>query len=408
MFETGKNDSVVYDGFKFRIGAGFTQQFQNLKQENPKALNNQAANKLYPLSPGFMTAQANLYLDAQLYDGIRLNLTTYLSSRHHNETWVKGGYLQIDKLPFKGELWDNIMKYTTIRAGHYEVNYGDMHFRRSDGGQTLQNPFMEGYILDGFTTEIGGDVFVQKDGFFGMVGVTGGQLKGNVDSIVTSATNTDAKKSPSLILKAGVDKQIQENLRVRLSGSYYHNGNAGNNAGTLYWGDRTGSNYQNVMEKWGAYNANDGKTTPADYKNIPWSGRLNPNFSQKVDAFMINAFVKYEGFEFFGTYENAKGRAAAETTSRTLNQYAVEGVYRFGKNENLFVGARYNTVSGKVMGVADDVKIDRIAGSAGWFITKNIMMKAEYVDQKYKDFPTADYRSGGKFNGYVIEAAISF
>lgn len=46
---------------------------------------------------------------------------------------------------------------------------------------------------------------------------------------------------------------------------------------------------------------------------------------------MINAFVKYEGFEFFGTYENAKGRAAAETTSRTLNQYAVEGVYRFGK-----------------------------------------------------------------------------
>ena len=36
------------------------------------------------------------------------------------------------------------------------------------------------------------------------------------------------------------------------------------------------------------------------------------------------------------------------------------------------------------------------------------MLKGEYVDQKYKDFPTADYRSGGKFNGYVVEATIAF
>jgi hypothetical protein len=36
------------------------------------------------------------------------------------------------------------------------------------------------------------------------------------------------------------------------------------------------------------------------------------------------------------------------------------------------------------------------------------MMKAEYVDQKYLDFPTSDYRSTGKFNGYVIEAVVGF
>ncbi len=56
----------------------------------------------------------------------------------------------------------------------------------------------------------------------------------------------------------------------------------------------------------------------------------------------------------------------------------------------------------------DDVKVDLVALAGGWFLTKNILMKAEYVVQNYKDFPKADYRSGGKFNGYVIEAVVGF
>ncbi|SDL51764.1 hypothetical protein SAMN05421820_101645 [Pedobacter steynii] len=35
-------------------------------------------------------------------------------------------------------------------------------------------------------------------------------------------------------------------------------------------------------------------------------------------------------------------------------------------------------------------------------------MKGEYVQQKYKDFPTADLRSGGKFNGFVLEVVVGF
>ena len=45
--------------------------------------------KLYNLSPSFDLAEANLNLDVQLADGIRLSLETYLSTRHHSETWVK-------------------------------------------------------------------------------------------------------------------------------------------------------------------------------------------------------------------------------------------------------------------------------------------------------------------------------
>jgi hypothetical protein len=404
VFETTKEaDPVAFDGLRIRFGAGFTQQFQGLKHENSTALNREGANRLYPIKPGFMTAQANLYLDVQLADGIRLNLTSYLSSRHHNETWVKGGYIQFDKLPFKGKLWSDIMEVTTIRLGHMEINYGDAHFRRSDGGHSLYNPFMESYIMDAFATEIGGEVFVQKNGFFGMAGATNGMIKGNVDSVTAVATDDNTKRAPSLYGKLGFDRKLSADVRVRVSGSYYHNSSAATNGLTLYSGDRTGSNYQNVIEQW---KDKDGVIKASTAMQA--SGRLNPGFSKKIDAVMLNGFLKVRGFELFGTYETAQGRSKTETSVRKASQYAVDGVYRFGKTENLFVGLRYNSAKAALTTQPEDVTVNRFAVAGGWFIVKNLLLKAEYVDQRYKDFVPADYRSGAQFKGYVIEAVVGF
>ena len=414
VFEDPKDTvSTPFEGIRFKLGAGFTQQFQNLKHKNPDALNNNvgqyvaspgttiSGNKLRPITAGFQLAQANLFMDAQLADGIRLNVTSYMSSKHHNEFWVKGGFIQFDKLPFEGKFWDDLMKIATIKVGHYEVNYGDAHYRRADGGQTIWNPFMENNIIDAFSTEIGGEVLLRKNGFFGMLAVTNGLLRGGVDSM-TVAANPDGKlkKQPSIILKAGFDKQLTEDLRIRVSGSYY--GNQSSGANTLYSGDRSGSNYQNVMEK----NMNNASGTQGSA--FLSSGRLDPGFSKKVNAFMFNGLLKYQGLEVFGTYETAAGRTATETNTRRFNQYAADVIYRFLKDEKLFVGGRYNLVSAELQGITDKVKVDRVAFAAGWFLTHNVLLKGEYVIQKYKDFPPADYRAGGKFNGYVIEAVVGF
>jgi hypothetical protein len=399
MFEGSKDTAAVFDKLKVQFGAGFTQGFQGLQHEN-------TSGGLYKITPGFNTANANLFIDVQLSDGIRLNLTSYLSSRHHNETWVKGGYIQFDKLPFKGKAWENIMKLTTLKIGHMEINYGDQHFRRSDGGQAIYNPFIENYIMDAFTTEIGAEVLVRKGDLFGMVGVSNGMIKGNIDSLVKTNEDDNIHKSPSLYLKGGIDKQLTDVLRVRFAASYYTNKSSGGQ--TLYGGDRTGSNYFMVMEK-----------TGSTYSTNAFSGRLNPGFSKKIDALQLNGFVKAKGLELFGTYEAAKGRTKNETADRQAKQYAIDVIYRFGQAEKLFAGVRYNAVSAKLADVPlsgttpaviynKDIKVDRVAFAAGWFLTRNILLKGEYVIQHFNDFPVTDYRNNAKFNGYVIQAVVGF
>jgi len=418
VFEPKKEIDTKFDGLKVRFGAGFTQSFQALTHENgqPSAVSNiskKDTNALYNMSAGFNTAQANWYVDVMLADGIRLNLTSYLSARHHNETWVKGGYIQFDKMPFKSGVFDKIMKYATIKVGHMEINYGDNHYRRSDGGHTLYNPFGENYIIDAFTTEIGGELYGQHKGFMGMIGVSNGEIKGSVDALTATTIDPTAKKTPAIYGKLAYDKTMDNGFRVRLAASMYNDNSSQSN--TLMWGDRTGSNYFMVMER--AF-LNGLVTTPSGYTAQAWSGRLNPRLSDKIAAQQFNLLLKYKGAEIFGTYDMMKGRTSTETSERELSQMAVDAIYRFGKTENVFVGARYNTATGNIAPTeqTNKITINRTSIAAGWFLTENIMLKGEYVMQEYKDFAQRltttgtpiDARYNGKFNGFLVQATVGF
>jgi hypothetical protein len=151
---------------------------------------------------------------------------------------------------------------------------------------------------------------------------------------------------------------------------------------------------------------------PASNKD---TGRFNPGFGNWATSYMINPFIKYKGIEFFGTLEFASGGdGKGVDTTRNVDQYAGDVVYRFGSHENLYVGAKYNIVSGKLKNAdADKVEVNRFEAAAGWFMTKNILAKIAYVDQNYKNYtqfvgtqPNDFY--GGNFNGLTFEAVISF
>jgi hypothetical protein len=389
VFESPKVEGAEYTGLKLSWGGAFTQQFQNLTHQNtaaPRMVAGVDANQLIPLGSGFNNAVANLFLNVQIARGVRVAVETYASARHHQETWVKDGYFLIDASPIENPLLDRIMEYTTLKVGHFEVNYGDQHFRRTDNGQALFNPFVGNLIIDDFTTEIGAEAYLRRNGYMAMLGITGGEVHGQVTA--------PGQRGPTYLAKLGVDKQPMENVRVRLTGSMYKTDRSVNN--TLTSGDRAGSRYYDVLE-----NTTSTETAQA------WSGSLQSGMRNMVTAFVVNPFVKVGGVELFGNVETMTGAGATEISRRTLRQLSGEGLYRFA-GERLYLGGRYNTVKGELIGMPNDITINRAQLGGGWYVTPNVLSKIELVRQTYLDFPTSDIRSGGKFQGFMVEGVVAF
>jgi hypothetical protein len=300
---------------------------------------------------------------------------------------VKDGYLLVDESPIDAAWIDEIMEVVTLKLGHFEIDYGDAHYRRSDNGNAMFNPFVGNLILDAFTTQIGAHVYARSAGFLGMAGVTGGEIRGEV--------RFPDQRSPAFLAKLGFDRLVSDDVRLRLTGSYFTQDKSINN--TVYRGDRAGSRYSLVLE-------NTAATTAAQ----AWSGSIDPGFRSELRSMMLNPFAKVGRLELFGVLERAQGRSSVEAASRTWTQYAGDVIYRLGGEEELYLGARYNVATGELSGIAEDVRVDRAQFAGGWFVTPNLLLKGEWVRQRYHDFPLADIRSGGRFDGLVIEGVVSF
>ena len=62
---------------------------------------------------------------------------------------------------------------------------------------------------------------------------------------------------------------------------------------------------------------------------------------------------------------------------------------------------------------AQAVQVNRFEAAAGWFMTKNILAKLDYVNQNYKNYSqfngaTPNDLFGGSFKGIMFEAVITF
>ena len=375
----------------FDIGAAFSQSFQSLKHSNtaaPRMVGGKDQNLLVPIGAGLPLASANLVLNAQLSKGIVVSLENYMAARGHEQFYVKGGYLQIDESPINIAPLNALMKYATLKVGMFENNFGDSHFRRSDAGQAIYNPFVGNYIVDPFTTEAGAEVYVRSGPWLAMGAVTSGEMRGSVA--------TPEKRGWARYGKVGFDQKVNTDLRVRLTGSLYKADRSLNQ--TIYSGDRPGSRYYDVLVD--------------SIGRDRWSGSIQPGFRNAVRAIQINPFVKFRGLELFGTIDEGKGKAATEATYRNLSQKAADVVYRFA-DDQFYVGGRYNTARMRLANstgitYTGDVGADRSAFAAGWYVSPLVLLKAEYVNQKYIDFPTTDRRAGGKFSGLMLEGVVAF
>lgn len=388
QFEESQLKGQDFEKMKVRVGADFAMQYQ--------ILNHYADSALIPLGSGFNLPTANLVVESLLAPGIKINLTTYLSARHHNEAWVKGGYLIIDELPFiKSESIGKLMDYLTLKIGDMDVNYGDAHFRRSDNGHVTSNPFVGNYIIDAFSTQIAAELMFRSNGLLLMGAVSTGSLKPALAGYSASYGYVayDTPKELAFYWKGGYDKQITDDWRLRLTLSGYHSPD--NHFGSLYYGDRAGSRYYLIMNR---------VTNSADDVDITknhMSGRWTPGFLRKDNSLMANFFTQFKGFEAFATFETVKGTTLGGA-SIAYSQYAAEGIYYFGGQDQFYGGARYNRAWNQ-----DDQSVTRFQLAAGWQMIEYVLVKLEYVNQKYNGF-ISNYGADAGFKGVMLEAAISF
>jgi len=385
VYEAPKADTIEYQGdLKVRVGGDYSILFQGLSQENDAT----AGDQLIDLSSNFALPTANLNLDVQIKDGLRMHVRTYLSSRHHPEAWVKGGYFQVDKLDFiEPGLLSGVMEITRLRFGMNDINYGDTHFRRSDNARSMYNPFVGNYIMDAFTTEPFAEISVFPGDFIGVLGVTNGRL---------NQSPTPGDDGHAVYAKLGYDKQVNDDFRFRLTGSLYRSSER-STRDYLYNGDRAGARYYRVLE--GTTDAQNG------VRGLDFLPRFNTGFPNQT-SIMINPSIIYGGLEFFGLFETISDGSDAEGSFTHLG---AELLYRFGGKDQFYVGTRFNQVDGEFADGAPSLEISRTNFGGGWFLTNNVMTKLEYVSSTYDGDQYAGTKfQGAEFSGVVIEAVISF
>jgi len=85
-----------------------------------------------------------------------------------------------------------------------------------------------------------------------------------------------------------------------------------------------------------------------------------------------------------------------------VNPYAVEGVYRFLKNDNLYAGARYIIVNVEIVSDTFDASVERYQVGTGWFKSPSGLAEMEYMRQTYTVFPSTHIFHEGAFDGVIM------
>ena len=343
-----------------------------------------------PIQSGLILPTADLDINAKVMKGFNVKLETMLSSHHHNETYVKGGYASIDSLDFVTPGFaEGFMDQATFKIGVDDIDFGDAHFRRTDNADVFHNPFVmnlavESYMQAGFIELLYRVPVI--DAFF-LAGITNGQV--NPDDVKKS----EGSDAYSYYIKLGYDNQLDDDLRFRATESIFYV--RGTSKNSLYLGDKAGNVAREIFNNTTTTAGNDfgtGWKAISGYKDLTVS--------------MTNVFTKYMGTEFFGLLEIADGADSTDSSVKMLH-YSVEAVQRFGEHERFYAAARYENAKTTDQSDPSDDKLTQIQATLGWFLSEHAMAKLEYIKQERKNFE--EYLGGtGKFDGFMVSAAISF
>ncbi|HET7435441.1 MAG TPA: hypothetical protein VFN10_12105 [Thermoanaerobaculia bacterium] len=352
------------------------------------------------LSPGFQTAFGDLGFLGKFgkNEEVEMYFDLYMASRNHpSTTYGNQGYLLLHGIPENlgsPTLLKKVFEKIDIKAGAYLIDFGDQGFHRSNNAIAQNNPLVGNFVIDPNFVSVGAQVQSKPTGKLQwLVGLSNG-------------TNTeDFQAGRGVALNAKVAYYPVD--AIRLSTSFYRVNHDGTPAGTgsratLFSGNRSGERYGAVL---GGGQA-PGGVLPNISKDVK-AGQFDFTFDQKGNP------VKLYGHYGLAVDSDLNGNAAGAPQEKWA-YYSADAVYQF--TSNLYAAARYSAADAKkINDVASDGRVSRIQVGGGLWLTRNILAKVEYVQQKYNGFASTDILNNGiqawrdpEFSGVVSEVSFSF
>ena len=382
------------------LGLNTVGRPQYLQQSN--VFDTVGPNSVVPgaLEPGIQTPFGQLIVLADLGGAIEVYMDVFIASRpHQEELQADEGFMLFRHL--SGPLAP-IFDYVHVKAGGFEMDFGDAHYRRSNNSDVQRNPLIGNYVIDPREVDIGAEFFsppgsLPINWLFG-VGI------GNREDF-------QAHRGWQFHGKLWVDTYSG----FRPSVSIFRVNNAGNPTGfpntgsksNLFSSNRAGGPYAAVL--------NNG--------NAP--GQITPGNGQDVTALQADLTWCREAWEVYGHcgwYQDADMNGIAPgTPNQSWLYYAGEGVYRF--TPRMYAAARYSGATAlhlvSSLDNTQDVKssgvVHRFQIGGGYWLHDMILAKLEYVYQFYDGFtPNGSQVSGvdvwrnPTFNGVLMEISFTF
>ena len=361
--------------------------WQNLQQKNNNGT-------LPQIESGFQAALANFELFTSVQPGIDVYADFYLSSRRHLGTlYAREGYLMISKLPENLNLWninDKIFKHFRIKGGHFELDFGHQHLYRSDNADIYRNPLVGNYVVDPNTVEGG----VELLGDFDWLHLVGG---------IGNGVTTEKFSSGRAYSRHGKVLVEPESKRFFLAGSVYRVHHSSKSTTELFTALRSGSRYAGVFG-------------PNQLDSDPDAGQVFMGRGVDVLAYQYDGGVKISRLSLSGLWgwyrdSDTNNGLTAGTPMEKWTYWGTEAKVEL--TERLWVASRYSAARSSIIrGVLQDGRVGRTQVGFGYKIADGMLFKAEYVDQRYRDFKGTNQIYIGaqdpRFRGFITEFGVKF
>ena len=386
-----------WDDMKFYMGFWTVGRVQAIQQWNANA-SLAPSSKYGGLNPGFQDPFANLSLYATIPGKFDMFADFYVASRPHpNTMYGHEGYLVFKQMPnVFGDgspitnTLDAIFNYVNVKVGAFDIDFGDNNYHRSNNAWVQNNLLIGNPLVDPNVEEIGGEVYSVKGPVYWLFGAGNGFTTEHFDYGSPGSVHAKIWGFPTKDLRMSVSGYLAD-----LSGG------TGYEQSDLFAAGRSGGAYAAVF----GGGDDPGQIQPQHGKNIV-----------AVQGDITYQHWPWELYTFVGWTQdsNTNGDAGPGTPAERWLYGSAEAAYHI--TPAWYVAARYSfAFAESIAGNQTNGWVDRIQVGTGYWLTRSVLTKLEYVQEEYRSFGTnvgnvdgVEAYYGPGFQGAVAEVSFGF